>query len=839
MRGAGSLCLLALSFGCCVLLGADGLRAAAPASLEPGESFAGRALADVLEQFGRNGHPLNFSSALVPADYLIPGEPPPGEPLERLRRMLADAGLDLQPAPAGGSWLVVRASRDRALAGRVFSTGRKRPVAGARVSLVAAYLQDGRTLETRARPDGSFRFDGLDGRLYRLRIEAVGFTPREILPVRAEQDGDPIAMNLVPLPRFAAEITVTPGEHSLVSSAADGAFRLEREQVGVVPSYGGDLTRVLGSVPGIAAPDNSAALSIRGSEAADVAFVLDGLELYEPFHLADFQSPFSFIDSNGVESVDVLAGGFPAEFGDRHGGFIAVDTLQPLDAAQTRFRLGTLNSAISHATPLSAGSLSVSARRWYPDAIRESTELGDDELDPKFSDAYLRYSTHLSSSTYLSAHLLYAEDTIDAVEPDGNEEVRSDNESLYAWIRSWTRWSERLFSETVFSAGELRRLREGISEPEDDPIHVRDQRTVRFYGLRHDMRWQPSPKNLTKGGVEIRPLDARYRYTSELPTAGRQFVLDPDGTALSAYLSHRASVSPSLALELGMRWDDQTYAGAAQWSPRLNGVWRKGAQELRVAFGHYFQSQRIYELPLKDGQTTFLAPERSVQIDLSYRRGWSNGMQFRADAYRRRITDVQPRFENVFNPLELFPETESDRSLIAPESARAEGVELSLQAPSNRSWSWWLSYAWSRSRDRIAGRDVPRSQDQPHAFKLALARQRGPWSVALTGTAHSGWPTIPAEVVQVAGESELLLGPRNSIRHPTYVRLDGKVAYALSVGETDLSFEVEVLNLADRQNVCCVDEIELGFDGSGNAFLIRDVDTWLGITPSFSLRISF
>ncbi|ANM30761.1 hypothetical protein ABI59_16005 [Acidobacteria bacterium Mor1] len=834
MRVAGSVCLVALliSFGASIC-------GALLASPTKGEAFEGRPLADVLEELRQDGLALNFSSALVPPDYVVPREPPAGETLDRLRGVLADAGLELRPAPGGRSWLVVAARRDRVLRGRVFSTGRKRPIGGARVSLIAAHVQDGRTLETRSRPDGTFRFDGLDGRLYVLQIEAIGFTSREHAPVTAASAGFPLAISLVPLPRFAAEITVTPGEHSLVSSAGDGAFRLDREQVGVVPSYGGDLTRVLGSVPGITAPDNSAALSIRGSEAADVAFVLDGLELYEPFHLADFQSPFSFIDSNRVESVDVLAGGFPAEFGDRHGGFIAVDTLQPLETAETQIRVGTLNSAVSHAAPLSRGSLSVSARRWYPDAVRESTELGDDELNPEFSDAYLRYTTHLSPETYLSAHLLFAQDTVDAVEPDGNEEVRADNESVYAWVRSWTRWSDKLFSETVFSAGQLRRLREGISEPEDDPIRVRDQRRVYFCGLRHDVRRQNSPRNLTKGGVEVRPLDARYSYASELPGARQQIALEPDGTSFSAYLSHRASVSPSLALELGMRWDDQNFAGAAQWSPRLNGVWRKGSQELRFAFGHYFQSQRIYELPLEDGQTSFFAPERSVQVDLSYRRGWSNGLQFRADAYRRRITDVQPRFENVFNPLELFPETESDRNLIAPESARTEGVELSLQAPSDRSWTWWLSYAWSRSRDRIAGHDVPRSQDQPHTLKLALARQRGPWSVALTGTAHSGWPTVPAEVVQLAGGPELRLGPRNSIRHPTYVRVDGKLAYALTVRNTALSFELEVLNLADRQNVCCVDEIELGFDGSGNPFLIRDVDTWLGITPSFSLRISF
>ena len=845
----GLLWLLAVLF-CLPVAGAGG--ATGPGSSQGwsdqgptavgGEIFAGQRLIDLLEQLRRQGERLVFSSALVPGDYVVVREPPPGRPIDRLAAVLADLGLALERSPgspaAAPSWLIVRAPAVRSLRGLVLSGTRRRPVVGARVVLESA-APDGARIETGTRADGSFELSGLDSRLYTVSVEAVGFSSRQITPVRAGDDASILTVVLHPLPRYAAEIVVTPGEHSLVSDGPGPSFRLDREQVVVAPSYGGDVTRVIGSVPGVAGPDNAAALNIRGGEAGDVAFVLDGLELYQPYHLADFQSPFSFIDSNRVQSIDVLAGGFPAEFGDRHGGFISVDTLQPGSAPESRLRLGTLNSGVSYATPLRRGELSLSARGWYPDALRESTELGDNELDPRFADAYLRYATHLSPSTYLSSHLLYAADSIEAFEADGNEQVRSDNRSVYAWVRAWTRWSDSVFSETVFSAGELRRSRSGVSEPEDDLILVQDDRRVRFYGVRHDIRWKIGPLQLLKGGLEVRPLDARYRYTSDLDGTPRSFGLAPDGSAISAYVSHRASLSPQLALELGVRWDDQTFAGESQWSPRLNGVWRRGRSEVRVAWGHYYQSQRIYELPLADGQTRFFGPERSVQADVSFRHAWNGGLQFRVDLYRRSITDVQPRYENVFNPLELFPETESDRSLIAPESARASGAEFSLRGPTDGPLTWWASYAWSRARDRIDGVDVPRRWDQPHTFKLALARRAGSWSLALTGTAHSGWPTVPASVGSVDGAPVLELGPRNSIRLPTYVRFDGKIGYVTRIRGTELRFDLEVLNIADRDNACCVDEPELGVDAAGNPVVMSEIYPWLGITPSFAITIGF
>ncbi len=130
-------------------------------------------------------------------------------------------------------------------------------------------------------------------------------------------------------PRFIDEIVVTPGKLSIVRQEQGSPLTIRNRDAVLVPSLGVDVSRILGLLPGVAVPDNSAAFGVRGSQARDVSLVLDGLELLEPSHLQSFQSPFSLIDSEIVDSIDFYGGGLTADFGDRHGGFVKMSTWPP------------------------------------------------------------------------------------------------------------------------------------------------------------------------------------------------------------------------------------------------------------------------------------------------------------------------------------------------------------------------------------------------------------------------------------------------------------------------------------------------------------------------------
>jgi outer membrane receptor protein involved in Fe transport len=352
-----------------------------------------------------------------------------------------------------------------------------------------------------------------------------------------------------------------------------------------------------------------------------------------------------------------------------------------------------------------------------------------------------------------------------------------------------------------------------------------------------------------KTGAEARFLDAEYRYVQEIQEEPDESVttrLDPDGTSIGVYAAHRARVSSTLATELGLRWDRQTYTNDNQLSPRFNVVWRPGDRsELRLALGRYSQSQRIHELHVEDGETEFRRSEVSEQAELSYRHGFPNGFQLRFDAYYRELTKLRPRYENLFEPIELFPETSEDRVTIEPDEARLQGIELLVRGDASRPLFWWLSYTLSSAEDEIEGRDEPRSWDQTHAGRFLLGYRRDErWSVSLSGVAHTGWPTTPI-YGELATEPdgtvviEESYGERNSDRYDPYVRFDfrGRRSFRLPRGRVWLT--LDVFNLTDQENICCLNEVFFTPLPDGSVHVRRVDDHWLGITPAFSVLWEF
>lgn len=823
-----------------VVLALGGLLLASAAAA--GASYRGRPLREILDELRAGGLPLVYSSALVTEEMVVASEPRSSEPRRLVDEILAPLGLEARDGP-GGAVLVVAASGPGSIRGRALGADGRSPVPRAIV------LLDGVPAGKPARADGSFRLDGVAAGTHEIVIEAVGYLTAT-LPGVAVHPGETTSLEieLTAQPDLVDRVVVTPGR-AIAQQEPSSTRVIDRDDALRVPALAPDVSRVVEQAPGVASSDSSALFHLRGSEARDVSYVLDGLELYEPFHLRDFQSPFSHVDTEVVDRIELLSGGFTAERGDRDGGFVDMETSYPSEPTRTRVALGTMNGRVAFASPTPIGSVLVAARAWYPDAVDETVALGEAGLNPHFDDLYAKLAVPVSGRTLLSFHALVAQDGLEFTEEGGAEQVEADARSDYAWMRAITSWSARFSAETLVSAGRTDRSRVGTAEPEDAAIAVTDRRDLAVFGVEEHLSWTLGDARMIRAGVTARHLSADYRYDAAAVAGGpapTSLRLAPAGLALGAYATYRAALTPSLTTELGLRWDRQSQTGDAQLNPRLNLLWRIGAAtEARFGAGGFSQSQRINELSVEDGERTFQPAERSRQLDAMVRHRFGGGPELRVDAYLRMLSHVQRRYENLFNPLELFPETETDRVAVDPDRARLAGTEVTLSGDPTRPLGWWIAYTWSSADDRIDGRAVPRSWDQTHAGSFLLSyRWADRWSASLSGTLHTGWPTTPVSgraVTRPDGSTELVpvFGARNSDRYPTYGRLDAKVARWFSVGRGRLGLELAVLNLTDRGNVCCVDDFRLAALPDGTVAADPELNTWLGITPSFSISWEF
>jgi hypothetical protein len=313
------------------------------------------------------------------------------------------------------------------------------------------------------------------------------------------------------------------------------------------------------------------------------------------------------------------------------------------------------------------------------------------------------------------------------------------------------------------------------------------------------------------------------------------------------YVSDRWRVSDRSMLEWGLRWDDQTYTDLgsdSQISPRFSFMTRPWDHtELRLSVGRYYQSQPIQSLQVEDGLSSFWPAQRADQIIAGVRYLMPNDTSVRAEVFVKEIRKLRPRFENLFDPLGVIPELQADRVRLDPSHAQARGFELSADRTTG-AWSWWGSYTWSEVTDRIDGSDVPRSWDQRHAVQGGFSWHDEKWNFSAAASVHSGWPTTDLTLVEngVDDDGEPLYvaipGPRNAEHLPVFASLDLRLSRTFDVRRGKLLAFVEVSNVLNRDNVCCIDW-DVDEDADGDPFLEHSRDYWMPLLPAIGVLWEF
>ncbi len=684
-------------------------------------------------------------------------------------------------------------------------------------------------------------------------------------------------------PIIEDEIDVRPSRFALFAAEPTSPLELGRAEILALPHMGDDVIRAIPLLPGTAANDVSAQFHVRGGRRDEVGILLDGQELYSPFHLKDFDNALSIVAPAALGKVELSTGGLPARFGDRMGGVLELTTLAP--AAERRMLLGLsfFNLQVG-----GSGSLGHDRGRWFALARRGSTELAGDFFDgkekPKYWDALAKVDSTLGARQNLGFRALVSDDEVGFTEVDEEDFKRRDTHhgSAYLWCNHQFLLDAWTFADTLVSWSETDVRREAIELESDQDLEVRDRRSFDVFEVRQEWGRQLNERQTLTLGAGLRHFEAPYdyfsfkRYTTPValiraePREGTlRFVERFSGDHWSLYASDRLRWGERAKLELGARFDRHTLLGESFVSPRVNlAVALGNAAVLRAGWGHFRQSQRPYELQVEDAETSFAKVERAEHALLGFERVFGAGsrlagLSLRAEVYRREVDNPRRRFENLFEPFNTFPELEPDRVLVAPERSLSQGFEIFLRGAPERKLRWWLNYTLAASEDRVAGRWQPRQIDQTHALNLDIAFPVGKsWSMNVAWRLHTGWPTTalgfevrevedpdegpgedpgeepeldPEEARATRVEIVPILGPLNAERLGTYSRVDLRASRRMQVRRGTFTVYLDVQNVFNRKN-------ESGFD-----YVTDEEDEvpapvqefWPGIFPSLGFTWEF
>ncbi|MFW6328359.1 MAG: TonB-dependent receptor [Bacteroidota bacterium] len=254
---------------------------------------------------------------------------------------------------------------------------------------------------------------------------------------------------------------VIVGDRSKKNSREPGILKLTPQEIKSIPSLTGekDMLRAFQLLPGITSgKEGTSELHVRGGNADHNLFLVDGVPLYQVYHIGGFLSTF---DADAVQKVELYKGSFPARYGGRLSSVIDVNLKEGnLRENNTLFSMGTLSSKFFHERSLKkdTSSLLISLRRCNIDLYTRLMSLIETNFEAMagytFNDAILKYNYAFSTKDRLFFSFYGGNDKIflNLFDSNSESEFKQKYNNRMAWGNSLfvARWNH-LYSSNLFS----------------------------------------------------------------------------------------------------------------------------------------------------------------------------------------------------------------------------------------------------------------------------------------------------------------------------------------------------------------------------------------------------
>jgi len=237
---------------------------------------------------------------------------------------------------------------------------------------------------------GAFRIPEVPRGSYLLQVTRIGFETRSV-PVEIGEGRTEVVVELTPAAIEVAGVSVQGArsrERARFEEAAGVTVQeLSAEELRFIPGLAEtDPLRAMDVLPGVVSTsDFGASFNVRGGSADQNLILLDGIPIFNPFHLGGF---FSVFNGDMVSRAELQSGGFPADQGGRVSSVLSVET----DPGIGEFEVDAGVSLLATRVAVAGGvpkdletALGMSSIRWRGSARRSYLDV---VLGPVFDLPY-------------------------------------------------------------------------------------------------------------------------------------------------------------------------------------------------------------------------------------------------------------------------------------------------------------------------------------------------------------------------------------------------------------------------------------------------------------------
>ncbi len=556
-----------------------------------------------------------------------------------------------------------------------------------------------------------------------------------------------------------------------------------------------DVLKIIQLLPGVqGGQEGTTGYYVRGGNLDQNLIQLDEATVYNPNHLFGL---FSTFNVNSINHVQLIKGGFPAEYGGRLSSILDI-TMKEGNKTKNQYEggIGLLTSNLSIEGPIqkNKSSFIVSGRLshiglFLKPLISRSTSY-------RFYDFNAKINYELGKNDHVFLSLFRGNDNASYTGVNSLN-YGTDFGNSTATLRWNHLFGSKVFSNTSVIYNDYH-LSLGTTQ---NSYYALLYTGIKDVNAKTDFTYTPSPKHKIKTGATF-TYHTLYpaAVSAKIPRRGNRLNINKDSInkrysdELAFYSNDEWDASEKVGVNYGVRipflvTPRKTYSFV---EPRITAKLSinpttsvKGSYTMMNQFVHLIPNSTA-SLPTDIwlSSSPLIKPQRSTQYALGLFKNFdNNGIEASIEAYYKTM-DNQVLFKEG---TQIVMSTNLD-SVLTFGKGKSYGVELFVKKNVGK-FTGWASYTWSKTTQLFAelnrGIEFPSSFDRRHNFSLTGTYEfNRRWTFSADFVFYTGRAfTLPGGRISVPVNASLYDGSyydftgRNNARLRSYHRLDISASY--------------------------------------------------------------
>ena len=586
------------------------------------------------------------------------------------------------------------------------------------------------------------------------------------------------------------EVNVSAERIKFQQSIESSQISLDLREINTVPGFiEADVFRTLQMLPGVqSGGDFSSALYVRGSTPDQNLIMLDGITIYNPYHLGGI---FSTFNTDAIKEADFHAGGFPARYGGRMGAILNVINRE----GNTEKITGSGNISLVTGKALIEGPLPkwkgikgswlLSGRRTYFDQFINLVTGTKGQFPYFFYDYQFKTNLDINQNHRLTYTRFYGDDILRFSSSDqSSNNIGGTSKNTYGVDWPWGnhtngltwRWivSPSIVAKTFLSSSRYRYDFDFYFDTKETYIDndstfqnnlafdVVYKDIIKDRTLETEIIWKANDKHTVTSGFQIKNINFELVNKFIITTLDTTFTEKPldmrnKTRELAAYIQDKWSVTNNLKLQGGLRLAHYNLHDTLYVEPRIGMKYNFSSDmSFKINWGRYHQflitandpdeNFRLIDLwlgvpedkPASVSDHTILGFEYFSPDDILFRvetyyKDFDNLLSLKQeDVYTENEDDVQTTTMNEFWDTDAY----------------AYGLELLAKKTSGKI-KGWIGYTYAKTFNYTPpnGWYAP-NHDRTHTLNIVSTIELPKWvsdnlEMSASLTASSGNPYTP------------------------------------------------------------------------------------------------